>query len=184
MTDASATLQSVGRNETCPCGSGKKYKKCCMRTHQVMKEAAKSSREPQDLIGEHTTPWDLFKLLRSATESNMPKFQWAASHDSGPWRAQYPEDQQFFAALGSGDDAMIAREGTQLLRVRHHGPMVTLLLRRAKTAEVVELLPNELDANHERREVEHWGLRVWSVTRHEIATDDDPTFESVGYAWT
>ncbi|MFC4354248.1 SEC-C metal-binding domain-containing protein [Chryseomicrobium palamuruense] len=20
----------MGRNETCPCGSGKKYKKCCM----------------------------------------------------------------------------------------------------------------------------------------------------------
>lgn len=22
----------IGRNEPCPCGSGKKYKKCCMRT--------------------------------------------------------------------------------------------------------------------------------------------------------
>jgi uncharacterized protein YecA (UPF0149 family) len=22
--------QSVGRNDACPCGSGKKYKKCCM----------------------------------------------------------------------------------------------------------------------------------------------------------
>ena len=25
-----ATLQKVGRNDPCPCGSGKKYKKCCM----------------------------------------------------------------------------------------------------------------------------------------------------------
>ena len=23
---------TVGRNEPCPCGSGKKYKKCCMMT--------------------------------------------------------------------------------------------------------------------------------------------------------
>ena len=23
--------KKVGRNEPCPCGSGKKYKKCCMR---------------------------------------------------------------------------------------------------------------------------------------------------------
>ena len=23
-------LHSVGRNDTCPCGSGKKYKKCCL----------------------------------------------------------------------------------------------------------------------------------------------------------
>jgi len=24
-----ATAQKVGRNDSCPCGSGKKYKKCC-----------------------------------------------------------------------------------------------------------------------------------------------------------
>ncbi|MCP4719740.1 MAG: hypothetical protein GY860_09830 [Desulfobacteraceae bacterium] len=25
------SLVKIGRNEKCPCGSGKKYKKCCMR---------------------------------------------------------------------------------------------------------------------------------------------------------
>ncbi|MCL2105369.1 MAG: SEC-C metal-binding domain-containing protein, partial [Kiritimatiellaeota bacterium] len=25
----SATVKNVGRNDPCPCGSGKKYKKCC-----------------------------------------------------------------------------------------------------------------------------------------------------------
>jgi uncharacterized protein YecA (UPF0149 family) len=24
-------VEPVGRNEPCPCGSGKKYKKCCMK---------------------------------------------------------------------------------------------------------------------------------------------------------
>jgi uncharacterized protein YecA (UPF0149 family) len=24
-------LKNVGRNDPCPCGSGKKYKKCCLR---------------------------------------------------------------------------------------------------------------------------------------------------------
>ena len=28
---ATRTVQKVGRNEPCPCGSGKKYKKCCGR---------------------------------------------------------------------------------------------------------------------------------------------------------
>jgi len=27
--DNTATSNKVGRNEPCPCGSGKKYKKCC-----------------------------------------------------------------------------------------------------------------------------------------------------------
>ena len=26
---------SIGRNEPCPCGSGKKYKKCCMQKKNV-----------------------------------------------------------------------------------------------------------------------------------------------------
>jgi uncharacterized protein YecA (UPF0149 family) len=29
--EASAGMQKIGRNEPCPCGSGKKYKKCCGR---------------------------------------------------------------------------------------------------------------------------------------------------------
>ncbi len=28
---ADITTSKVGRNEPCPCGSGKKYKKCCGR---------------------------------------------------------------------------------------------------------------------------------------------------------
>ena len=26
----------VGRNDLCPCGSGKKYKKCCMKNEKVV----------------------------------------------------------------------------------------------------------------------------------------------------
>jgi hypothetical protein len=32
----------TGRNDPCPCGSGKKYKKCCLRKDQ---EAARAERE-------------------------------------------------------------------------------------------------------------------------------------------
>ena len=28
---SSLSVQRVGRNDPCPCGSGKKYKKCCLR---------------------------------------------------------------------------------------------------------------------------------------------------------
>jgi len=27
--DAAAAARKVGRNDPCPCGSGRKYKKCC-----------------------------------------------------------------------------------------------------------------------------------------------------------
>ncbi len=38
-------LQRVGRNEPCPCGSGRKYKKCCMLKHQE----TISKRDPEEL---------------------------------------------------------------------------------------------------------------------------------------
>jgi len=30
-TDSRITVEKIGRNDPCPCGSGKKYKKCCGR---------------------------------------------------------------------------------------------------------------------------------------------------------
>ena len=33
-----AATRKIGRNEPCTCGSGKKYKKCCLRKHEKLKE--------------------------------------------------------------------------------------------------------------------------------------------------
>ena len=45
----------VGRNEQCPCGSGKKYKKCCLRANQPTtvrrRDPAKLPREKPNVPG-------------------------------------------------------------------------------------------------------------------------------------
>lgn len=177
-------MSDVGRNDACPCGSGKKYKKCCMNTDRIKKESEKSSREPHQLIGEHTSPWDMYKLLVSARENNMPKFVWQASHDAGPWRAKFATPETYFEALGDGSVNMIAREGSTLLRIRHDHEDVMLLIERSGMAEVVTMRPNEFDAAGERRDVEHWGWRVWDVAHHEIPkADEEVTFQALGYDW-
>jgi hypothetical protein len=28
-------MNKIGRNEPCPCGSGKKYKRCCLHAHEA-----------------------------------------------------------------------------------------------------------------------------------------------------
>jgi len=33
------TTEKVGRNEPCPCGSGKKYKKCCLPSHEEVRKS-------------------------------------------------------------------------------------------------------------------------------------------------
>ncbi|MBC2717962.1 MAG: hypothetical protein HF978_21915 [Desulfobacteraceae bacterium] len=35
--------EKIGRNEPCPCGSGKKYKHCCLEKH----EAARQAKDPE-----------------------------------------------------------------------------------------------------------------------------------------
>ncbi len=58
----------IGRNDPCPCGSGKKYKNCCMKKHEAAKKAeapehvkaAKAKeKEQQQLIGRINKASDL-----------------------------------------------------------------------------------------------------------------------------
>jgi hypothetical protein len=40
---ASAKSAKVGRNELCPCGSGKKYKRCCAKKNATSEQASSAS---------------------------------------------------------------------------------------------------------------------------------------------
>ncbi len=37
---------TIGRNEVCPCGSGKKYKKCCLEKHEAQRRLAAAPAAP------------------------------------------------------------------------------------------------------------------------------------------
>ena len=39
-------MTTIGRNAPCPCGSGKKYKRCCLPVDQAAEVAARRSPEP------------------------------------------------------------------------------------------------------------------------------------------
>ena len=46
-------MTTTGRNEPCPCGSGKKYKKCCMdKDTAVDLKEFRENRAEEDLRGE------------------------------------------------------------------------------------------------------------------------------------
>ena len=57
-------MEKVGRNAPCPCGSGKKYKKCCLPLHQES-SAQQLSAGPVTLVPGFT---DLDRLSNSVVD--------------------------------------------------------------------------------------------------------------------
>ena len=56
-------IKQVGRNEKCPCGSGKKYKKCCQLRDDVRGDLYKEIRTSQDAQLEKSSYLDGYKNL-------------------------------------------------------------------------------------------------------------------------
>jgi len=70
-------LMETGRNDPCPCGSGEKYKKCCL------------GRE--DKTGAHLTPAQLVKARARAFAQNDFAFIYDTFHPDSNFRLQFPE---------------------------------------------------------------------------------------------
>jgi tetratricopeptide (TPR) repeat protein len=49
-------MAKIGRNDPCPCGSGKKYKRCCLPVHQA-EQAAQRPADPAPEPGAHKQWW-------------------------------------------------------------------------------------------------------------------------------
>ncbi len=66
-------LDSVGRNDRCPCGSGKKFKKCCMGKDFVQAAASRVSYQGTPIRAEHRYASDLMEAgYLHAEEGDVP----------------------------------------------------------------------------------------------------------------
>ncbi len=197
MTETLVIPKDIGRNDPCPCGSGKKYKKCHFREQQMQAEAARQTRSVETLILPETIPWEVFKLLGEASQTNLFGFFHDMTHELGPLRQRFPERTAFLIAADGGEFTLPAGAGYELVRLRVDAPDVVLLLVKGAqdqrvseiTYELVTLRPNQSDDAGEDREVAHAGWRVWDVQRmsrakSEVsAPDGDLDLDTLGLAW-
>ncbi|MGD8995950.1 MAG: SEC-C metal-binding domain-containing protein, partial [Syntrophobacterales bacterium] len=93
-----AAERKIGRNEPCPCGSGKKYKKCCLRKHEKIKDLLRGSVEFQEPEPEEEGPPEYvvkgFDLLAANN------YQEAISYASD-LISTYPEDDRIHDTLAT-----------------------------------------------------------------------------------
>ena len=189
---ASEVPENIGRNDPCPCGSERKYKKCCQRAHRLAKETAKKSREPKDLIKEDTSSWKIFELLGQVHENNALGLFHDLAHDEGPFRERYAEKSAFVQAIDDGDEILPAGRNFELAHIRLDPPDTYLVIRDDDPKEdkvhfqVVTLRPNECGADQQERDADHLGFRIWDYQRHKIerdSFDDLPSMEQFGIDW-
>ena len=184
--------EDLGRNDPCPCNSGRKYKKCCPRAHRLQKETEKKSREPHRLIGEKTIPWKVFKLLRQVHENNALGLFHDMMHDQGPARERYPERSEFVQAIDTGDQVLPAGPAFELVHIRLDFPDTVLLVqeddpkKKEIDFQIITLRPNELDEAGEPREIDHRGFRIWNYQRQSLDRadyDSESPLEAFGIDW-
>ena len=70
----------VGRNDPCPCGSGKKYKKCCLNSGRTFMESQGTSNMATDLLNEfkdklEETPFSNMEELNNFTSTVMKELK-------------------------------------------------------------------------------------------------------------
>jgi len=64
--------RKIGRNDPCPCGSGKKYKKCCLEVdaQRAAEEKERPARGKQQFVVAETDLDDLSNSVQALIESN------------------------------------------------------------------------------------------------------------------
>lgn len=95
--------QKIGRNETCPCGSGKKYKKCCLtKDEQENRELRKTPEQENEELYEDLPP--------QGSEFEDEYIQEYDEDDD--WLSD--EDESFFDDMeNSGDDSFFEDESSE-----------------------------------------------------------------------
>ena len=97
------------RNDPCPCGSGRKYKQCCMKRDKARAQLNRSSRSIEDLVKPDTIPYFFWKKWNEARARGELALLYAMTALEGPYRSQFADEEAFCSwsqnhRLPLGDD--------------------------------------------------------------------------------
>ena len=93
---------SIGRNAPCPCGSGKKYKKCCARKDQLAERVATTTSDVSEELAPDATVYAVWRAWRKAREVADFNFLFDLIIPDSPLAAAVGDRTAFVAACADG----------------------------------------------------------------------------------
>ena len=150
-------MKKVGRNDPCPCGSGKKYKQCCLRAEEA--KTARAANDRSEAVP-RAIRWLMSRHGRGVHQALDEGF-FGTLNDDEYERLQVEHAEAFQGIMVNAMEWLLA-DGSLLIRGREHRVAESaarawrpLVLRRATTMaraltstrlglyEVVDVVPGE-----------------------------------------
>lgn len=105
-------MTSVGRNEPCPCGSGKKYKKCCLEKDRAAQYAMPAAAAASEADGEASD--DAYEVEAAEPQAAAGKASESEDmeepprdHEPNTERRHFPEPPEDLPDLPPGQDRLV-----------------------------------------------------------------------------
>ena len=108
-------MKKVGRNDPCPCGSGKKYKRCCLRAEEA--KSAQGANDRSEAVP-RAVQWLMLKHGQGVRQALDEGF-FGTLNDDEYERLQVDHAEAFQGILVNAMEWLLA-DGTLLIRGREH----------------------------------------------------------------
>lgn len=121
------------RNDMCACGSGKKYKNCCMRKDEAQAQLSKQRFDVREVIGVKTTPYMFWKRWSTACSRNEFGLVYDMLLPGGELAQRFSSAEDFFVNLNELGLPYEDRWNLDVIRVTETG--VVFLCHRVDSAD-------------------------------------------------
>ena len=174
----SIDYSNTRRNDPCPCGSGKKYKKCCFHNQIIQAQTERETLSLETFIEPGQDAYQWFKGIRQITNRRDWRLLYEAFAADSPILGRYPSAESFIvAARESADNAPLGGD-LELRRFRLLGDTTWIMVARGledRRRTKVEFEVVEARASDK-------GLMITDFEKVEVAKVEgsaaDPEFEA------
>jgi len=136
----------TGRNDPCPCESGKKYKKCCLKLSHALKSTATRISGEEGVTNAISTIVNKTFVLIKSNECNkgidftLSDFQLLANMASGLWNLSLLSSQRVREVLGYIEDEVYRSDAKSIVNnMKQHSSHTPLM--------IVDAVAKDFDGN-------------------------------------